>query len=103
MGKGITGTAAQTGQSIRVDNVKKDHRYISKRPKTLSELCVPIYMDQKVIGVINLESMKLNAYTEDDQLLMETISSQIGIAIKNAQLYEELRKELKTKAMRKGL
>jgi two-component system, cell cycle sensor histidine kinase and response regulator CckA len=98
MGKGITGTAAQTGQSIRVDNVKKDQRYISKRPNTLSELCVPIYMDQKVIGVINLESMKLNAYTEDDQLLMETISSQIGIAIKNAQLYEELRKELKNES-----
>ncbi|MBN1227566.1 MAG: PAS domain S-box protein [Deltaproteobacteria bacterium] len=101
IGKGITGIVAQTGKSIRIDNVTKDQRYISKRIGTLSELCVPIYIDKKVIGVINLESIELDAFTEDDQLLMETISSQIGVAIKNAQLYEELSKELKKESQAK--
>ena len=95
IGKGITGTVAQTGQSIRLNDVRKDQRYFPKRSDTLSEICVPMHIGDHIIGVINIESPEINAYTEDDQLLMETISSQIGVAITNAQLYEELSKELK--------
>jgi GAF domain-containing protein len=101
IGKGITGIVAQTGQSIRLNDVRKDQRYFPKRSDTLSEICVPMHIGDQIIGVINIESPELNAYTEDDQLLMETISSQVGVAIKNAQLYEELNIELKKQSQAK--
>lgn len=101
IGKGITGTVAQTGQSIRLNDVRKDQRYSPKRSDTLSEICVPMHIGDQIIGVINIESPELNAYTEDDRLLMETISSQIGVAITNAQLYKELNIELKKQSQAK--
>ncbi len=101
IGKGITGIVAQTGQSIMLNDVRTDQRYLVKRPNALSELCVPMHIDDQIIGVINIESMELNAYTEDDQLFMETISSQIGVSIKNARLYGELNKELKKQSLAK--
>lgn len=90
LGKGITGWVAQTGQSVRLADVRQDARYYSLRPDIRSELCVPLFIDGRVIGVINAESSRVNAYSEADQRVLETIAAQIAVVIQNARLYERV-------------
>ena len=92
LGRGITGWVAQTGESLRVGDVRQDPRYIAVRTEMMSELCVPMKIGDRVIGVINVESVRLNAYSEADQRLLETVAAQLAIAIQNARLYEDLQR-----------
>jgi len=52
-------------------------------------MAVPIIFEKEVIGIINIESPILNRFTEDDKILIETLSNTIGIAIMNARFFEE--------------
>lgn len=88
VGKGITGNVAKTGEPILSNDVRKDKRYIGVRPKMLSELCVPIKVDNKVIGVLNLESKDANAFNEEHLKFISAIADQTAVAIKNANLYK---------------
>lgn len=99
VGKGITGTVAQTGKSILIDDVRKDPRYFSMRDYIRSELCVPIIIDEKIIGVVNTETSKINAYSETDQIVLEIVASQIGTAIVNARLYEATLNEIQKRTL----
>lgn len=91
---GITGWVAETGESVRVGDVEKDSRYHRCRPYTRSELCVPMQINHEVIGVINIESQELNSFTEQDQLLLESLAVPIAIALQNTRLYSQLRTAL---------
>jgi len=83
---GITGYVAQTGQPQRIGNVRRDPHYIDIDDRTISELCVPIKFKEQILGVINAESMKRNAFTGDDERLLTTLAGQLATAI------EQLRK-----------
>ncbi len=88
--EGIIPWAARAGQVALVNNVKKDKRYrASPRPPqdTKSELCVPLLYDQKVVGVLDIQSTKTNAFTEDDHVIFEAVADNIAVAIHNADLY----------------
>ena len=63
------------------------HEYHS----TKSEIGIPIKIDDRVIGVLNVEDTRLNTFDETDLLVLSTLADQLGISIKNARLYEELR------------
>ncbi len=89
LGKGITGWVAERGESALVPDVSKDSRYVPLRPSIGSELCVPMILNERIIGVINVETSRLSAYTRLDQRVLETIASQIAIAIENARLFGE--------------
>lgn len=90
IGVGITGWVAQHGQSLRLDDVRKDPRYLSLREDIRSELCVPLRVGDRVIGVVNIETTETAAYSENDQRVLETIAAQIAIAIQNARLLVDL-------------
>lgn len=91
LGKGIVGWVAQHGVSIIANDVSKDPRYFSFPPyRTNSELAVPIKIENEVIGVLNVEDTKLNSFDENDVIVLQTLSDQLGIAIKNARLYDEI-------------
>ncbi|MEW6703058.1 MAG: PAS domain S-box protein [Bacteroidota bacterium] len=90
VGKGITGWVAQTGKPVRVGDVRKDPRYYPIHEDIRSELCVPLRAGDRIIGVLNVETTKLNAYTESDQRVLETISSQMALAIQQAYLYDQI-------------
>ncbi len=92
LGRGITGWVAEHGESLRVDDVRQDPRYIAVRGEMLSELCVPMKVGDRVVGVLNVESVRLAAYSEADQRLLETVAAQLAVAIHNAQLYEDLQR-----------
>ena len=88
--EGIIPWVSREGQVLLVNNVKKDKRYRpSPQPPddTKSELCVPLLYDQKVVGVLDIQSNKYNAFTEDDRRMFEAVADNIATAIHNADLY----------------
>lgn len=89
--KGIVAHTFRSKKTIIVNDVSKDPRFISDA-NSKSEMAVPIIFENEVIGIINIESPILNRFTDDDKILIETLSNTIGIAIMNAKLYEETKK-----------
>jgi phosphoserine phosphatase RsbU/P len=88
--KGIMVWAARLGRTILVNDVSLDDRYISSPmpPRnTRSELCVPLLFDGKAVGLLDIQSDKVNAFTEDDQMLFEAVADSMAAAIRNADLY----------------
>lgn len=94
LGEGITGWVALHGESVRLGDVRQDPRYFALREDVRSELCVPLRLQERVIGVVNIESTEADAYSEDDQRLLENIAAQISVAIQNARLYEQAQQEI---------
>lgn len=90
MGEGFIGSVAQTGEPIISPDVSKDPRYFHAREKTQSELVVPIISNEEVIGVFDLESDNLNAYTEDDLSVLTLLASHVAIIIEKVKLYEQV-------------
>jgi signal transduction histidine kinase len=90
--KGITAHVVRTRESLNIPDVRKDERYLFGLKGSRSELCVPIKVGDKVIGVIDVESTDLNAFSKEDQRLLETLASQAAIAIENAKLLETIKK-----------
>jgi len=77
------------GRSVIVSYINENLQEVKDRKGFRSELAVPIIFQKQVIGVMNVRSKDLNFFTSDDQKLLEILASQIGIAVNNAQLYEE--------------
>ncbi|HEX7317957.1 MAG TPA: GAF domain-containing SpoIIE family protein phosphatase [Pyrinomonadaceae bacterium] len=90
LGQGLIGWVAQTGESVLVPDVRKDARYVNARKETRSEVVAPIISNDSVIGVFDLESDDLNAYTEDDKQLLMLLASQVAIIVEKAMLHEQL-------------
>ncbi len=92
LGRGITGWVAKNGGPLMVGDVRKDPRYLPGEEGILSEICVPIQIGQKIIGVIDGQSKRLNAFSEDDFRILKVVGSQLGVIIENLRLYEEVRR-----------
>jgi signal transduction histidine kinase len=90
-GEGITGWVAQTGQPARVGDVTKDKRYIMLRATVRSELAVPLAVKGRVGGVLNVDADRLDAFTAEDQTLLEALAEQAAHVIHNTWLYEQSR------------
>jgi sigma-B regulation protein RsbU (phosphoserine phosphatase) len=94
VGEGIVGWAAKTGQSIIVPDVRTDPRYVNARDETRAEMVAPLKIGGEVIGVFNLESNGLDAYTPRELRLLETFASQAAVAIERSRhLRQQLEKE----------
>jgi sigma-B regulation protein RsbU (phosphoserine phosphatase) len=93
VGKGIVGEAARTGQAMLVPDVNKDPRYVMVNPETKSELAVPLIYKDKVIGVLDLEHTRRGFFNDDHKRTLTTLAAQIAIALENARLYEEVRRQ----------
>lgn len=90
LGEGFLGTVAQTGKSIISPDVTQDSRYFAARELTRSEMLAPIISNDHVIGVFDLESDNLNAYSEDDLAILQLLSSQVAIIIEKVRLHDEV-------------
>ncbi|HEU4745022.1 MAG TPA: diguanylate cyclase [Anaerolineales bacterium] len=92
--KGIAGKVARTGKAERIENVRRVKEYIDIDERTVSELCVPIKFKERILGVINAESTKWGAFTEDDERLLITLAGQIATAIEQIRKAQAERKWL---------
>jgi len=91
VGEGITGWVARTGKPARVGDVTQDKRYVSIRRDVRSELAVPLEVKGELRGVINVDSDRMNAFSADDQELLQELALQAAKVIHNTWLYEQLR------------
>ena len=78
IGQGICGLAARTGRTVVVDDVNADPRYLACFPETRSEIVVPIYVKDDVIGEIDIDSDLAAAFTDDDRALLERVAEILG-------------------------
>lgn len=90
MGEGIIGHVAQTGEPVISPDVRRDPRYVNAREETRSEMVAPIITNDEVIGVFDLESDQLNAYTFDDLQVLLLLASQVATIIEKVMLHEQL-------------
>jgi signal transduction histidine kinase/DNA-binding NarL/FixJ family response regulator len=91
IGQGVTGWVAQTGQPALLPDVAADPRYIEVDDRIQSELCVPLKVGVRVIGVLNVESQQRDAFTERDLQLLTTLSHNLTHIVENIRLLEEVR------------
>ena len=96
MGDGIIGAAAETGHAIRVGDVRSDPRYLNALDAVRSELAVPLIVQGRVVGVLDIESDELDYFTPDQQNILTLVASRIGPAIENARLFERTRAQAET-------
>jgi len=90
LGMGITGAAAESRQTVRVVNTMQDPRYIASQPDIHSEMAVPLIVQDRVVGVLNMESERIGNFTEEHQRTLSLLAPQIASSVENARLYEEL-------------
>jgi len=102
LGEGLVGYVALHKEPLLVPDVSKDPRYIKVVDDVRSELAVPMLLKDRCVGVFDLESPELDAFSKRDIEILTLLASQAAVAIENARLYEEvsanearLEKELK--------
>src|SRR5689334_17822315 len=88
VGDGVTGTAAMDRTMVVVDDVRRYPRYIEAVKNTRSELAVPLVIQNRVVGVLDIQSPEPGYFREDQGRLLSLLASQIAIAIENARVYE---------------
>ncbi len=91
VGEGLIGYAALHKEPVLVADVSKDPRYINAVDDARSELAVPMLLQDKCVGVFDLESPELDAFTKRHVELLTLLASQAAQAVENARLYEAIR------------
>ena len=91
LGEGITGWVARHGKPARVGDITQDPRYVAARSGVCSELAVPLEVNGEIRGVLNVDSDRVDAFSADDQELLEELAVQAAKVIQNTWLYEQLR------------
>lgn len=91
LGEGLVGYAALHREAVLVPDVSLDPRYIKLVEDVRSELAIPLLIKDRCIGVVDLESPELDAFSKRDAEIMTLLASQAAVAIENARLYEEVR------------
>jgi NtrC-family two-component system sensor histidine kinase KinB len=89
---GITGRALRLGQAVVVGDVRREPEYIPSGMEISSELAVPIIVDDRRLGVINLESVRPDAFHTDHLRFVSKLADYAAIAINNACLFETIQK-----------
>jgi phosphoserine phosphatase RsbU/P len=91
--KGITGYAAGERKPFRVDDVRKDPRYVEfpNSERVRSELVIPLTLQGRLIGVLDLESINLGAFSAEHERTLVILGSYIAIALENSRLYARSR------------
>jgi sigma-B regulation protein RsbU (phosphoserine phosphatase) len=90
LGTGIVGYAALHRQTVLVPDVSADPRYIKVVDDAKSELVIPLLLKDRCIGVFDLESPELDAFTKAHIEILQLLASQAAVAIENARLYETI-------------
>ncbi|HUI80877.1 MAG TPA: SpoIIE family protein phosphatase [Bryobacteraceae bacterium] len=96
LGEGITGAAALSREPVLVSDVRRDPRYLSSVDVVRTELAVPMTARGHLVGVIDLQSVRVNAYTEYDRALLRLIAARVTSAIDNARLFRRADRQNRT-------
>jgi len=94
VGQGLVGQVAAEGERLLVPDVQKDarYRYIDVLPETRSEVVIPLKIEERVLGVLDVQSDQLDAFHPNDLLILEALADTIARAVEGARLYSDLRR-----------
>jgi diguanylate cyclase (GGDEF)-like protein len=96
--EGVNGRVARTGQPAVIPDTTLDPDYLRRDPRSDpgSELSLPIFVDNAIWGVLNLEQLATHAFGDDDLLLADAVAAQVGAALHRARLTSELESSFAT-------
>jgi PAS domain S-box-containing protein len=89
LGKGITGRVAQSGVPARVSDTRLEPEYVPGYPDSRSELCLPLRIGERIIGVLDVQNTQVHAFSASDERLLSTLASQLSTVLENSRLYAE--------------
>ena len=92
VGEGLVGAAVAEGQSMLVNDVHADPRYVEAVPGSNAEVVAPLRRKGRVIGALNMLSGTRGQYTEIDAMILRVFGAHVAVAIENARLFDEQRK-----------
>jgi GAF domain-containing protein len=92
--RGIIVAVARSGEMLYLPDTREDYRHIDMGTTSRSELAVPLQVKGRVVGVLNVESAEVNAFSPADFQLFSILATQAAVAIENAQLYEKAQQEI---------
>ena len=100
-GQGLVGRAAETNSVVLVNDTLNEEGWVPNDllPETKSEIAVPITLGEEVLGVFDVQHNELNAFTEEDAGLLQSLANQIAIAAQNAQAYEDTQRRADREAL----
>jgi PAS domain S-box-containing protein len=99
-GPGLVAQAIRSGQTIYIHDTQNEMHYIPDEPTTRSELVILLHTGQKLIGALDLQSNKPDAFSPQDRRILRAFARHAAIAIETAQLYEALRRDADELEMR---
>ena len=85
LNQGICGAAASSGQTVVVDDVNKDPRYLACSLETKSEIVVPVFVHGKVVGELDIDSHFPAAFTPEHQALVQYCAQVVGRKMETSQ------------------
>ncbi len=99
LGEGLTGAAAASRQPVLAGDVRKDPRYLNALDAVRAELAVPMVTRGRLVGVIDVQSTRVDAYTGEDRALLRVIAARVAVTIDNARLFRRVEKQNRTLRM----
>jgi O-antigen/teichoic acid export membrane protein/GAF domain-containing protein len=93
LARGIIGRVARQGRYVVVPDVSEDPDYVQIVPNTRSKFAFPLTREDRVIAVLTMESPELDAFTEDNVDFVQRLAARAAIAVDNARLFDETRRE----------
>jgi GAF domain-containing protein len=86
---------------VIVNDVRRDAGWLPNPllPDTAAELAVPLLAGDKLIGVLDVQADRVNAFSEEDASIQSILASQIAIAIQNVRIYQEIRQKAEREAL----
>jgi sigma-B regulation protein RsbU (phosphoserine phosphatase) len=93
LGEGIVGQAAETLKPIRIEDTVEDESFIPIDPSTRSEIAIPVTFQGKLLGVLNIENKRVNAFDANDEQILVTLGNTLGSILSNVQLTSQIRQQ----------
>jgi diguanylate cyclase (GGDEF)-like protein/putative nucleotidyltransferase with HDIG domain len=93
LGEGLSGIAARTGEAVLSNDVENDERYAPIHQGVRSALSLPLRYRDETLGVLTIESTKPQSFSQQDVLTLGTLADQVGVALHNAQAYQEAQEQ----------
>ncbi len=93
----LVARAARTRQAVIVNDVRSDPGWLPNPllPDTASEMAVPMIVADHILGVLDVQSERLNAFTEEDAIIQATLAAQIATALQNARSFSQSQRQAK--------
>ncbi len=94
VGEGLIGLVAETGKEIVAQDVDMDPRYrfFDTLPETQSEVTLPIKIEERILGVLDVQSDQMDAFHEADVMVLQALADNIALAVEGTRLYSNLKR-----------